>query len=98
VRIEATALPDKFIVRRFWSNAEDSYAFFPSGSWAHCVSHKGPFVTVNAIDVPADVLAAYADYKHATGQLPKQDPCMDYLAGGFEVCRRCGREAKEHRR
>ncbi len=98
MRIESEAFPDYFLVQRIWANRKDAYRKKKDGSWEHSIGEKGPlpWVRVNAIYVPAEVLAAYADYLRATDPV-RQDPCNDFLGGGgFRVCRRCGREGKDH--
>lgn len=48
------------VIRITRSNGECSYRKNHDGSWVMCSGHKGPWVSLNAIDVPATALRIFA--------------------------------------
>lgn len=48
--------PDGFVVREIFPTGERAYRKNLDGSFAATADHKGPWVMVNAVNIPADVL------------------------------------------
>lgn len=59
-RLIGSHTPDGYVVRRIFPTREEAWRWNGKDSWSHCAGHKGPWLGINAINVPAEVLRLVA--------------------------------------
>lgn len=74
--IKTAKTQEGIVVRVISASGECAYRENWNGSWDRCADHKGPWVSVNKIYVPREVLRAVAEvYEQAREEARNHIPC-----------------------
>lgn len=65
--------PDGVVIRHIGVSTESAWRLNNDGSWARCLDHKGPWLSVPAVEVPISVMHALQDLRVGLGSGQKQE-------------------------